>query len=162
MLNADSHAVSADVIEKALRLELETLTQVIETLEIEHEALIGSDAQRLEQAVAAKQRAITAHARARNERENLGLRDSLRPQVESHPGFFANLKERTLACIDDLGEKGAASKEANLRNGMLIAGLRERTRSALTLLRPDSANVSLYGQRGSAEHTMGSRLLGSA
>lgn len=162
MLNADSHAISADVIEKALRLELETLTQVIETLDIEHEALIGSDAQRLEQAVAAKQRAITAHAQARNERENLGLRDSLRPQIESHPGFFANLKESTLACIDDLGKKGAASKEANQRNGMLIAGLRERTRSALTLLRPDSINVSLYGQRGSAEDTMGSRLLGSA
>ena len=162
MLNADSHTVSADAIEKALRLELETLTQVIETLDIEHEALVGSDAQRLEQAVAAKQRAITSHAQARSQRENLGLRDNLRPQVESHPGFFTSLKDRTLACIDDLGEKGTASKEANQRNGMLIAGLRERTRSALTLLRPDAANVSLYGQKGSAEDTMGSRLLGSA
>lgn len=162
MLNADSHAVSAHVIEKALELELETLTQVIETLEIEHEALIGSDAQRLEQAVAAKQRAVTAHAEARYQRENLGLRDNLRNQVETHPGFFANLKDRTLLCIDDLAKKGATSKEANQRNGMLIAGLRERTRSALTLLRPDAANVSLYGQKGSAEGTMGSRLLGSA
>ena len=31
--------------------ELETLTQVVETLDIEHEALMGSDAERLEQAV---------------------------------------------------------------------------------------------------------------
>ena len=162
MLNADSHVINADVIEKALRLELETLTQVIETLDIEHEALMSSDASRLEQAVAAKQRAITAHAQARNQREKLGLRDSLREQVESHPGFFASLKERALDSIEELRVKGATSKQANQRNGMLIAGLRERTRSALTLLRPDAANVTLYGQKGAAEDTMGSRLLGSA
>ena len=73
------YAVSAHVIEKALELELETLTQVIETLEIEHEALIGSDAQRLEQAVAAKQRAVTAHAEARYQRKP-GFTDGLRNQ----------------------------------------------------------------------------------
>jgi hypothetical protein len=30
------------------------------------------------------------------------------------------------------------------------------------LLRPDAANVTLYGEQGSAEDTMGSRFLGSA
>ena len=45
---------------------------------------------------------------------------------------------------------------------MLIAGLRELTRTALDLLRADAANVTLYGQAGSAEDTTGSRLLGSA
>jgi flagellar biosynthesis/type III secretory pathway chaperone len=116
----------------------------------------------LEQAVAAKQRAIAAHAQARHERETLGLRENLRAQIESHPGFFNGLKAQALDTVDVLREKGAASKNANQRNGMLIAGLRERTRSALTLLRPDAANVTLYGNRGSAEDTMGSRLLGSA
>ena len=162
MINADSHASSADAIAQALVRELETLTQVVETLDIEHEALLGSDAERLEQAVAAKQRAIAAHARARHERETLGLRENLRAQIESHPGFFNGLKAQALDTVDLLREKGAASKNANQRNGMLIAGLRERTRSALTLLRPDAANVTLYGNRGSAEDTMGSRLLGSA
>ena len=162
MINADSHASSADAIAQALVRELETLTQVIETLDIEHEALLGSDAERLEQAVAAKQRAIAAHAQARHERETLGLRENLRAQIESHPGFFNGLKAQALDTVDVLREKGAASKNANKRNGMLIAGLRERTRSALTLLRPDAANVTLYGNRGSAEDTMGSRLLGSA
>ena len=162
MINADSHASSADAIAQALVRELETLTQVVETLDIEHEALLGSDAERLEQAVAAKQRAIAAHAQARHERETLGLRENLRAQIESHPGFFNGLKAQALDTIDVLREKGAASKNANQRNGMLIAGLRERTRSALTLLRPDAANVTLYGNRGSAEDTMGSRLLGSA
>ena len=162
MINADSHASSADAIAQALVRELETLTQVIETLDIEHEALLGSDAERLEQAVAAKQRAIAAHAQARHERETLGLRENLRAQIESHPGFFNGLKAQALDTVDVLREKGAASKNANQRNGMLIAGLRERTRSALTLLRPDAANVTLYGNRGSAEDTMGSRLLGSA
>ena len=54
MMNADSHAASAESIAHALEHELETLTQVVETLDIEHEALMGSDAERLEQAVAAK------------------------------------------------------------------------------------------------------------
>ena len=162
MINADSHASSAEDIVRALANELETLTQVVETLDIEHDALMGSDAQRLEQAVAAKQRAITTHAQARYEREMLGLRENLRAQVESHPGFFNGLQNQALTCIDELRVKGEASKSANQRNGMLIAGLRERTRSALTLLRPDAANVTLYGNRGSAEDTMGSRLLGSA
>ena len=162
MMNADSHASNAEIIAQALALELETLTQVVETLDIEHDALMGSDAERLEQAVAAKQRAIAAHAQARHERESLGLREGLRAQIESHPGFFNGLKAQALACVDELREKGAMSKSANQRNGMLIAGLRERTRSALTLLRPDAANVTLYGQRGSAEDTLGSRLLGSA
>lgn len=162
MFNADSHASSAEAIAEALAHELETLTQVVETLDIEHEALMGSDAERLEQAVAAKQRAIAAHVQARHAREALGLKDNLQQQIESHPGFFNGLKDAALANIEALRENGARSKNANQRNGMLIAGLRERTRTALGLLRPDAANVTLYGQRGSADDTMGSRLLGSA
>lgn len=162
MMNADSHASSGESIAQALQYELETLTQVVETLDIEHEALMDSDAERLEQAVAAKQRAIAMHAQARHEREKLGLKEGLRAQVESHPGLFNGLRDRALTCVDELRNKGEASKKANQRNGMLIAGLRERTRTALTLLRPDAANVTLYGNRGSAEDTMGSRLLGSA
>ena len=46
MINADSHASSAEAIAQALVHELETLTQVVETLDIEHEALLGSDAER--------------------------------------------------------------------------------------------------------------------
>jgi len=162
MFNADSHASSAEAIADALARELETLMQVVETLDIEHEALLGSDAGRLEQAVAAKQRAIAAHAQARHTRESLGLRDNLKQQVDSHPGFFNGLKEAALESIEGLREHGAHSKKANQRNGMLIAGLREHTRTAIGLLRPDAANVTLYGQGGSAEDTMGSRLLGSA
>ena len=96
MFNADSHASSAEAIADALARELETLMQVVETLDIEHEALLGSDAGRLEQAVAAKQRAIAAHAQARHTREALGLRDNLKQQVDSHPGFFNGLKEAAL------------------------------------------------------------------
>ena len=40
MFNADSHASSAEAIAEALAHELETLTQVVETLDIEHEALM--------------------------------------------------------------------------------------------------------------------------
>ena len=112
MFNADSHASSAEAIAEALAHELETLTQVVETLDIEHEALMGSDAERLEQAVAAKQRAIAAHAQARHAREALGLKDNLQQQVESHPGFFNGLKDRALEHVDALRENGAKSKNA--------------------------------------------------
>lgn len=162
MFNADSHASNAETIAQALSHELETLTRVVETLDIEHEALLGSDAGRLEQAVAAKQRAIAEHVKARHARESLGLRDQLRDQIESHPGFFNGLKQKALEYVDGLRENGVISKRANQRNGMLIAGLRDHTRSALGVLRPDAANVTLYGQQGSAEDTMGSRFLGSA
>ena len=80
MINADSHASSAEAIAQALVRELETLTQVVETLDIEHEALLGSDAERLEQAVSAKQRTIAAQAQARHERETLGPRENRRGQ----------------------------------------------------------------------------------
>ena len=123
MMNAVSHAASAESIAHALKYEVETLTQVVETLGIEHKALMVSDAERLEQAVAAKQRAIT-HAQARHEREKLGLKEGLRAQVLSHPGLFNGLRDGALACVDELREKGEASKGANQRKGMLIAGLR--------------------------------------
>ena len=162
MIPADSHATDPRVLVAALDSELGTLIQVLDILDIEHEALLGSDAARLEQAVAAKQRAIAAHAQARHARESLGLRDNLKQQVDSHPGFFNGLKDTALTNIEALRENAALSKNANQRNGMLVAGLRERTRTALSILRPDAANVTLYGQGGSAEDTMGSRLLGSA
>ena len=114
MINADSHASTAEDIARALDNELETLTQVVETLDIEHDALMGSDAQRLEQAVAAKQRAITTHAQARYEREMLGLREDLRAQIESHPGFFNGLQNQVLACIDDFNLPGAAEAAIGL------------------------------------------------
>lgn len=162
MTPADSHSNAPQVIADALECELETLIQVVETLDIEHEALMGSDADRLEQAVAAKQNAIAAHIAARHHREALGLKEALAEQIESHPGFVNGLQARALEVVAELRELGQTSRDANQRNGMLIAGLRERTRSALELLRPDAANIKLYGQGGSAEDTMGSRLLGSA
>lgn len=162
MIPADSHSNAPQVIADALELELETLIQVVETLDIEHEALMGSDADRLEQAVAAKQNAIAAHISARHQREALGLKEALAEQIKSHPGFVNGLQARALEVVAELRELGQTSRDANQRNGMLIAGLRERTRNALELLRPDAANIKLYGQGGSAEDTMGSRLLGSA
>ena len=65
MTPADSHSVAPDMIVRVVEAELETLTQVLEMLDIEHEALMGNDAERLEQAVAAKQNAISAHLQSR-------------------------------------------------------------------------------------------------
>ena len=162
MTPADSHSVSPEKIVGAIEAELETLTQVLEMLDIEHEALMGNDAGRLEQAVAAKQNAISAHLQSRSDREALGLCDSLAEQIETHPTLLNGLRERALNIVSELNRLATESKLLNARKGKLIAGLRERTSASIKVLRPEAASISRYGGSGSAENTMGSRLLGSA
>ena len=162
MIPADSHATEPQTLVTALDEELSTLVQVLDMLDIEHEALMGNDPERLEQAVAAKQNAISAHLKSRSYRESLGLRDSLRDQLEAHPTLVNGLRERALNLVTELNDLALRSKNMNARNGKLIAGLKERTNTSLKVLRPEAANITLYGDSGSAENTMGSRLLGSA
>ena len=162
MIPADSHATDPQLLVAALDSELGTLIQVLDMLDIEHEALLGNDPERLEQAVVAKQNAITAHLKSRSHREGLGLRDSLREQLEAHPTLVNGLREKALSLVAELNDLALKSKNMNARNGKLIAGLRERTNTSLKVLRPEAASITLYGDSGSAENTMGSRLLGSA
>jgi flagellar biosynthesis/type III secretory pathway chaperone len=162
MIPADSHATDPRVLVAALDSELGTLIQVLDILDIEHEALLGSDPERLEQAVVAKQNAIAAHLKSRSNREELGLRDSLREQLEAHPTLVNGLREKALDLVTELSDLALKSKNMNARNGKLIAGLKERTTNSIKVLRPDAASITLYGDSGSAENTMGSRLLGSA
>tara|TARA_B100000035_G_scaffold151391_1_gene128999 strand:- start:337 stop:825 length:489 start_codon:yes stop_codon:yes gene_type:complete len=162
MIPADSHTTEPQTLVTALDEELSTLVQVLDMLDIEHEALMGNDPERLEQAVAAKQNAISAHLKSRSYRESLGLRDSLREQLEAHPTLVNGLRERALNLVTELNDLALRSKNMNARNGKLIAGLKERTNTSLKVLRPEAANITLYGDSGSAENTMGSRLLGSA
>ncbi|MDC0974018.1 hypothetical protein OAR53_06765, partial [Luminiphilus sp.] len=103
-----------------------------------------------------------AHLQSRSEREALGLRDSLAEQIETHPSLVNGLRERALKAVSELTRLATESKLLNTRNGKLIAGLRERTSASIKVLRPEAASISLYGDSGSAENTMGSRLLGSA
>ena len=162
MISVDSHSTDPQTLVSALDSELITLVQVLDMLDIEHEALLGSDPERLEQAVVAKQNAITAHLKSRSHRESLGLRDSLREQLETHPTLVNGLREQALDLVTELSNLALKSKNMNARNGKLIAGLKERTNTSLQVLRPEAASITLYGDSGSAENTMGSRLLGSA
>ena len=162
MIPADSHTTDPQILVAALNSELGTLIQVLDMLDIEHEALLGNDPERLEQAVVAKQNAIAAHLKSRSHREGLGLRDSLREQLEAHPTLVNGLREKALLLVAELNDLALKSKNMNARNGKLIAGLRERTNTSLKVLRPEAASITLYGDSGSAQNTMGSRLLGSA
>ena len=162
MIPADSHSTDPQTLVSALDGELTTLVQVLDMLDIEHEALLGTDPERLEQAVVAKQNAIAAHLKSKSHRESLGLRDSLREQLETHPTLVNGLRERALELVTELSDLALQSKNMNTRNGKLIAGLKERTNTSLKVLRPEAASITLYGDSGSAENTMGSRLLGSA
>lgn len=162
MIPADSHSTDPKILVSALESELTTLVQVLDMLDIEHEALLTNDPERLEQAVVAKQNAIASHLKSRDHRESLGLRESLREQLEAHPTLVNGLRDKALDLVAELSELALKSKNMNTRNGKLIAGLKERTTTSLKVLRPEAANITLYGDSGSAENTMGSRLLGSA
>ena len=83
---------------------VETLTQVVETLDIEHEALMGSDAERSNKPLQQSARhcyACSSKARTRK----LGLKESLRAQIESHPACSMAYVIRALVCVDELREK---------------------------------------------------------
>jgi len=162
MIPVNSHASDPQTLVAALDSELDTLTKVLDMLDIEHEALLGKDPERLEQAVVAKQKAIAGHLQSRCHRESLGLKDSLREQLETHPTLVNGLREKALDLVTQLSELALTSKNMNNRNGKLISGLKERTNTTLQVLRPEAASITLYGDSGSAENTMGSRLLGSA
>jgi flagellar biosynthesis/type III secretory pathway chaperone len=162
MIPADSHASDPQALLVALEDEVRTLVELMDILDIEHAAIMDNDPERLEQAVVAKQKAIAAHLGSRSNREALGLRDSLREQLKAHPALVNGLRERALNLVTELNELALQSKNMNARNGKLIAGLKERTNTSLKVLRPEAANITLYGDSGSAENTMGSRLLGSA
>ena len=162
MISADSHASDPQALVSALETELDSLVRLLEILDIEHQALLGADPARLEQAVAAKQNAIATHLKCRSEREVLGLRDNLKEQLETHPLMSADAKRLALSAVDELSARASDSKNKNTRNGKLIAGLKERTSTSLRVLRPEAASIALYGDGGAAENTMGSRLLGSA
>ena len=162
MIPADSHASDPQALLVALEDEVRTLVELMDILDIEHAAIMDNDPERLEQAVVAKQKAIATHLGSRSNREALGLRDSLREQLEAHPALVNGLRERALNLVTELSELALQSKNMNGRNGKLIAGLKERTNTSLKVLRPEAANITLYGGSGSAENTMGSRLLGSA
>ena len=162
MIPADSHASDPQALLVALEDEVRTLVELMDILDIEHAAIMDNDPERLEQAVVAKQKAIATHLGSRSNREALGLRDSLREQLEAHPALVNGLRERALNLVTELSELALQSKNMNGRNGKLIAGLKERTNTFLKVLRPEAANITLYGGSGSAENTMGSRLLGSA
>ena len=101
MIPADSHTTDPQLLVAALDSELGTLIQVLDMLDIEHEALLGNDPERLEQAVVAKQNAIAAHLKSRSHREGLGLRESLREQLEAHPTLVNGLREKALSLVAD-------------------------------------------------------------
>ena len=67
-----------------------------------------------------------------------------------------------MALASQLRIAGEQCQHLNQRNGMLIAGLRERTQSALGILRSGESSVTLYGQQGEAAQDMGSRIIGTA
>ena len=145
-----------------LAREAEALSNVLFALEAEHQALTHGDAVALESAVADKARALAAHSDARQHRESAGIGPNIQSAVEQNSSFDANQRAAGLALASQLRTAGEQCKQLNQRNGMLIAGLRERTQSALGILRSGESGVTLYGQQGEAARDMGSRVLGTA
>lgn len=160
MMNSSNRDLSPEL--NALVKEADALSTVLHALEAEHEALLEGDSGKLEDAVARKQMALAEHAATAQERESLGLAQNITQSIKENRNLTDSERAQGLALASQLRSAGADAKQKNQRNGMLIAGLRERTSAALGILRPGESGITLYGQQGQANQDLGSRILGRA
>ena len=144
-----------------LAREAEALTRVLHALEEEHDALVNSDAERLESAIADKNDALEGYMTAKNAREADGISQNLQA-VASHPQLSAGQRATGVELASTIRVAGESCKTLNHRNGMFIAALRDRTQQAINIVRGNDMGVTLYGQQGNAHLDGGSRVLGTA
>ena len=144
-----------------LAREAEALTRVLHALEAEHDALITSDAERLESAIADKNAALEGYMTAKSAREAVGITQNLET-VTNHPQLSAGQRATGVELGSAIRVAGESCKTLNHRNGMLISALRDRTQQAINIVRGNDTGVTLYGQQGNAHLDGGSRVLGTA
>jgi flagellar biosynthesis/type III secretory pathway chaperone len=144
-----------------LAREAEALTRVLHALEAEHDALITSDAEGLESAIADKNDALEGYMSAKSAREAEGVSHNLQT-VTNHPRLSAGQQATGVELASTIRAAGESCKTLNHRNGMLISALRDRTQQAINIVRGNDSGVTLYGQQGNAHLDGGSRVLGTA
>ena len=145
-----------------LSREAEALTRVLHALEEEHDALVSSDAQRLESAIADKNSALESYMTAKSAREAEGIAQNLQASAANHPQLSAGQRATGVELASTIRTAGESCKTLNHRNGMLISALRDRTQQAINIVRGNDVGVTLYGQQGDAHLDGGSRVLGTA
>ncbi len=144
-----------------LAREAEALTRVLHALEAEHDALVNSDAERLENAIADKNDALEVYMTAKSTREAEGISQNLQ-SMANHPRLSAGQRATGVELASTIRVAGESCKTLNHRNGMLISALRDRTQQAINIVRGNDTGVTLYGQQGNAHLDGGSRVLGTA
>ena len=154
-------AAALDAVIPALKQELKALQQVSEALIAEHKALVDVDPGDLEQAILHKNQLLSELANLRRARETLTGTDSLVQFLDDNAAGATGADEAR-ALIEELRSLGKACQQQNQSNGRLIAGLKENTEGALSVLRAGEASVTLYGQDGDRSSDLGSRILGTA
>ena len=145
-----------------LAREADALARVLHALEEEHDALVTSDAGRLESAIAYKNAALEGYLSAKSDREARGMGDDLGSAVGNNPQLSAGQRATGLELVGTIRTAGEHCKTLNQRNGMLISALRDRTQQAINIVRGGDSGVTLYGQQGNAHLDNGSRVLGTA
>ena len=145
-----------------LAREAEALTRVLHALEEEHDALVTSETERLESAIADKNEALEGYMTAKSAREAEGITQNLQATVASHPQLSAGQRATGVELASTIRLAGESCKTLNHRNGMLISALRDRTQQAINIVRGSDVGVTLYGQQGNAHLDGGSRVLGTA
>ena len=161
MLGQTAHASLGPELD-VLSKEAEALASVLKALEEEHDALISSDPQRVEDAVKRKNEALDGYMSAKTQRESMGISNSIRDAIANHPHLSAGQRASGIELASAMRAAGEHCKTLNQRNGILISALREHTTRALNLVRGNESGVTLNGQQGNADSEMGSRILGTA
>ena len=146
----------------SLAREADALAKVLHALEAEQDALVNSDAGRLEDAIADKNAALDGYLSAKTDREARILDEDLSGAVANHPQLSAGQRATGMELVGSIRAARQDCKAPNQRNGMLISALRDRTQQAIHIVRGGDSGLTLYGQQGNAHLDNGSRVLGTA
>ena len=136
--------------------QLTVLEQLKQALTHENQALRDNDTAALERWTLEKQ-ALLEHYNALESELNLLLPAGQSPAqwLETLPAHSRQLRERAIELARDC-------QEYNRQNGQIIQGLQARTREAISLLRHNTPEKSLYTSDGQASYRPDTRFLGKA
>lgn len=144
--------VCREHLEKLLAEETAALAQLETVLDREHELLIANDVDALERAGETRQTLVGTLVRAEDERRSLCRMMNVPPDHQGLERLLAwcdpsrTLKRRWAECA----ERATRCRQANDRNGALVAARMKRLEGVLEVL-TGRAQSKVYGRQGAFE-----------
>ena len=156
-------------LDQVLDREIAAGNALAAALETERAALVGSEVAALEASTTAKERLAREFELADGERRALLARLGYGPSAADMEEVIRALEDPGCSDAGPLATRWrrivalvASCRDANERNGLIVALQSRRTRQALNVLRTGCANELVYGRTGAGAAAPASRALGRA